>query len=104
MEKQAERLRTFEKDLVAAGLGDTYAASHAGLAADCVAVAGQRRQLIALGQIKPLPATNEAAADACYVDTANKLCNGLEAAVKTYEKSADPAEQKVYQVWRLTMH
>ena len=49
----------------------------------------QRRQLIESGKIKPLPAASEAAADRCYVETATKLCDGLEAVLKKYENAGD---------------
>jgi hypothetical protein len=45
-----------------------------------------------------------AAADQLYADTALKLCNGLEALLKTYETAADPARKKIYRVWREASH
>ena len=54
LEKRAGRLREFERRLVAAGMGASYEAAHARLAAECVAVAGQRLELLEGGKIKPL--------------------------------------------------
>ena len=99
LEKRAARLRDFERRLAAAGLGASYEAEHARLAADCVEVAGQRRQLIEGGKIKPLAGASEAAADRCYADTATKLCDGLEAVLKTYEHAGDQRKTKVYDAW-----
>jgi hypothetical protein len=99
LEKRAARLRNFKRRLTAAGLGTSYEAAHAHLAADCVAALGERRELIRRGKIKPLPQAREAVADRCYVDTATKLCDGLEAVLKKYENAGDPQRRQVYQLW-----
>jgi hypothetical protein len=99
LEKRAVRLRDFERRLAAAGLGASYEAEHARLAAECVAAVGLRRQLIERGQIKPLADAREAAADRLYVDTATKLCDGLEALLKTYENVGDRQKTLVYGAW-----
>jgi len=99
LEKRAVRLRDFGSRLAAAGLEASYEARHARLAADCIAVAEQRRELIKSGKIKPLPEASEAAADRCYVQSATKLCNGLEAVLKTYENADDRQRRRVYDAW-----
>jgi hypothetical protein len=99
LEKRAARLREFERRLTTAGLGTSYEAEHARLALDCIEVAGQRLQLIEAKKIKPLAAASEEAADRCYADTATKLCDGLEAVLKTYEHAGDPRKAKVYDAW-----
>jgi hypothetical protein len=99
LEKRAARLRDFERRLAAAGLGASYEAAYARLGADCVAAAGQRRELIKSGKLKPLPQVSEAAADKCYVETATKLCDGLEAVLKKYGDASDPQKRQVYEVW-----
>jgi hypothetical protein len=99
LEKRAAKLRDFESRLAAAGLEASYEARHARVAADCVAAAGLRQQLIKDGKIKPLPEASEAAADRCYVETATKLCNGLEAVLKTYENAGDRQRRQVYDAW-----
>jgi hypothetical protein len=99
LEKRAARLRDFERRLAAAGLGASYEAEHARLAADCVAAVGLRRQLIERGEIRPLAGAREAAADRSYMDTATKLCDGLEAVLKTYEQTGDRQKTLVYGVW-----
>jgi hypothetical protein len=97
--KRAARLRDFERRLTAAGLGASYEAEHARLAADCVATARQRRELIKTGKINPLPQAREAAADRCYLETATKLCDGLEAVLKKYENASDPQKRQAYELW-----
>jgi len=99
LEKRAARLREFEKRLASAGLGSSYEAAHARLAAECVAAVSQRRQLIAAGKVKPLPDGREAAADRSYVVTATKLCDGLEALLKGYEQAEDRMQRKIYAAW-----
>jgi hypothetical protein len=99
LEKRAARLREFEQRLTTAGLGASYEAEHARLASDCIEVAGQRLQLIEAKTINPLAAASEEAADRCYADTATKLCDGLEAVLKTYEHAGDPRKAKVYDAW-----
>ena len=99
LEKRADRLRDFERRLAAAGLGGSYAAAHARLAAESVAAASRRRHLIAEGGIKPLPAPREAAADSTYMTAASKLCDGLETALKGYEKANSRQQRKIYEVW-----
>jgi len=99
LEKRAVRLRDFERRLETAGLRASYEAEHARLAAECVAAVGLRRQLIERGQIKPLADAREAAADRSYVDTATKLCDGLEALLKTYGNLGDRQRTLVYGLW-----
>lgn len=102
LEKRTDRLRDFERRLAAAGLGASYAAAHARLAVECVAAIGLRRERIQHGKIKPLPTASEAAADRTYVQTATKLCDGLERVLKGYEKAEGRAQRKIRQLWALT--
>jgi hypothetical protein len=99
LEKRAGRLRSFAKRLAAEGLADGYEAAHANLAAECVAVARARRELIAGGKVKPLPGTREVAAERGYRDTASKVCDGIEAALAGYEKAASPRQQRISKIW-----
>jgi hypothetical protein len=99
LETRAVRLRDFERRLVAAGLGASYEASHARLAAECVTAAGLRQQLIEQGKLKPLPAASEAAADRSYADTATKLCDGLEAVLKRYAQAGNRRQENIYELW-----
>jgi hypothetical protein len=99
LEKRENKLRDFERRLAAAGLEASYEARHARLAADCVAAAGLRQQLIKDGKIKPLAEASEAAADRCYAETATKLCNGLEAVLKTYENAGDRQRRQAFEAW-----
>jgi hypothetical protein len=64
-----------------------------------VAAAARRQQSLARGELKPLPAPAEAAADRSYENTATKVCNGLEAVLKSYESSFDAHQAAVHRAW-----
>jgi hypothetical protein len=99
LNKRAVRMQRFERRLTGAGLGASYEAEHARLATDCIAAVRERRELIKDGKIKPLPQAREAAADRCYVETATKLCDGLEVVLKKYENAGDPQQRHIYELW-----
>ena len=44
----------------------------------------------------------EAAADRAYLDTAAKLCDGLEAVLKGYATAASSRERTIYAAWERT--
>jgi len=94
------RIRKFHERLVAAGLADSYEAAHAGLAVRYLETFHRRLELGAEGKLTPLPAPSQRAADTSYLATATKLCDGLEQALKSYEKSDDPHRKRVHQLWR----
>lgn len=94
-----KRIREFHQRLIAAKLGDSYEAAHAKLALDFLETVRRRKQLLADGNIKPLPPASQIAADKSYDDTARKLCEGLEAVMSNCAKSDNPAKRKAYQLW-----
>jgi len=98
--KRVERVREFHRRLQAARLGETYEAAHAKLVSDFAEVTDARRQLLKVDQLRRLPEPSQAAADKSYGDTLVKLCDGLEAVLKSYERSADPHHVKLFQLWR----
>jgi hypothetical protein len=101
LDAKAEKLRAFHAKLSGAGLANSYEAAHARLAIDCVAVAHERAAKLASGALKPLPeAASEAAADKCYADTAQKLCDGLEKTLAAYATSDDAAKKQVFALWQ----
>ena len=99
LDGRAATLREFEKRLNRAGLGGSYAEAHARLALRCMDVARERFQGLASGGIKPLPAASEKAADQSYIDTARKLCDGLDKVMATYDAPKDPAQKKIRALW-----
>lgn len=95
------RLRKFYLNLAAQGLADSYEASHARLAIDCLATLHARLALLSEGKLKPLSnPVSQAAADQLYFDTARKLATGLAQAVAVYEKSTDARQQQMGRLWR----
>jgi hypothetical protein len=98
LQRYAQRLPEFHRQMAAAGLGATYEAAHARLALASIAVICQRRQLQAEGKLKRLPEASQLAADKSYVDTAAKLCAGLEALLKGCEKSGAPARRRIGEI------
>jgi hypothetical protein len=97
-------LREFHRRLVAAGLGETSTAAHVQLALDCIETAHRRQHLLQTGKIKPLPGPTEAAADKSYLETAQKLCTGLDASLKSCETATAATPRKIYGIWRETPH
>jgi len=51
------------------------------------------------GKLPPLPEASQAAAEKSYVEAATKLCDGLDAVMKSYEKSSDERAQKIFDLW-----
>jgi len=96
---KATAIRQFHDRLVAAGLGHSYEAAHARLAVACFATACTRLKMVAEGKVPPLPADSQAAADKAYVETASRLCGGLETAVLSYASTEDAKKRQVYQSW-----
>jgi hypothetical protein len=99
----ATRIHRFHERLVEAGLAETYEAAHARLAIEFIAAMGDRQRMLRDGKIRPFPEPRRAAAaEKSYRDTAVKLCEGLQKAVASYEKSDDPHKKRVYDIWRET--
>jgi hypothetical protein len=93
------RLRAFEKDLKAEGLGETYEAAHARLCLAAVDACRERRSLLERSAIAELPAGSRAAADQAYIDTALKLGRGLDAVLKGYLNSPDEQKVRIYAIY-----
>jgi hypothetical protein len=94
------RLRRFYALLAKTELFDTYEAAHTRLALQAVATVYARRRLQTEGRISPL--TNgeaQKAADQSYLDAANRLCDGLEAAVKRDQGASEPRRKRIAACW-----
>jgi hypothetical protein len=100
LDQRTAALCVFQRRLTTAGLGETPEAAHARLALDFIETIRLRQSQLESGKIKRLPGPAQAAADQLYADTALKLCNGLDALLKTYETAADPARKKIYHGWQ----
>jgi hypothetical protein len=90
----------FHRQLAEAGLGETPTAAHVQLAIDCIETAQRRQHLLQIGEIKPLPGPAAAAADKSYIETAQKLCAGLDASLKSGETATAATPRKISGIWR----
>jgi len=100
LDKRAARLLEFAQALAKAGLGHSYEAAHARLAADYVATIHERRAMFAEGKLNPLSEPSQSAADKSYLDTAGRLCNGIERILSGYADSNDARKQQIHQLWK----
>ena len=85
--------------MTAAGFGDDYEAAHARLAVDCVSAVGARAAMLTDGKIERLPEASQAAADQSYVDTAVRLCEGIEGVLAAYAESTDARKRRIGGLW-----
>lgn len=95
----AAHVRAFLARLAAAGFGESYEAAHAQLILEAVLAVHERQGLLMAGKLSPLPEVSQAAADKSYMETATKLCDVLEALMKSYEKSSDERARKIADLW-----
>jgi hypothetical protein len=99
-----ERLRKFHRLMAENGLDGSAKAAHARLAWECLSATHTRLQFLDKGKLKPLASTvSQAAADWLYLDTVRKLADGLDRAIVSGVKSADPKEQKIADLWRQSL-
>jgi hypothetical protein len=95
----AEKLCKFHSELLHANLGETYEAAHAKLAVDYISTIKTRQQLMSKGKLMLLPEGSQAAADESYIDTAQKLCTGLEKVLQSYAQSEKAEKRQIYKIW-----
>ena len=104
LDRRVGPLREFHRRLAAAGLGETPTAAHVQLVLDCIETAHRRQHLVQTGKIKPLPGPSQTAADKSYIETAQKLCAGLDASLKSGETATAATPRKIYGIWREVSH
>lgn len=100
LQQKIARMSRFRDRLAAAGLADSYEATLAQLAADYLTAFIARRKLQDEGRIERLPGAADAAANRSYLDTASKLCSGLEQRIGSYTNSPAPHRKRVYETWK----
>ena len=100
LDERYKRLQRLYQRLTDAGMGDTYEAAHTSLALNCIATFYERRKLEAAGKLPQLPEASQVAADQSYVDTAVKLCDGLEDTIKSYKESKVPAKRRIFELYQ----
>ncbi len=99
LDARCKTIKTFLEKLTTSDLDSTYEAAHCRLALDAVRVVHRRRALQEKGQIAPLPVESQKAADRSYIDTAEKLCDGLESILKSYAQSDDSLQRRIHILW-----
>jgi hypothetical protein len=86
--------------LRAAGLGESYEARHAWLIVWHLQALRERLALEQEGKLPALAPVSQRAADASYLEAAKRLEEGLRRVLRSYEKSEDPHQRQVWEVWR----
>jgi hypothetical protein len=81
------------------GFGETYEAKHARLIVDYVEAIHVRAKMKSEGKINILPPSSQIAADKSYIDSANRLVQGLRIVIESYEQSNDPHKKRLYTIW-----
>lgn len=99
LEAKMPRLENFYRNMAKAGLIESYEARHARLVLQAIRASDMRKALLSSGKLPLLPEASRKAADQSYIDTAVRLFDGLEAVLKSYEKSSDPIQRKIYRIY-----
>lgn len=99
LNERVARMGRFLDRLAAAGQGNGYEAAHARLVLRFSSVCEERQALLAAGRLARLSEVSQAAADRSFIDTAAKLCQGLEKVLEAYTGSADPLKKKMSALW-----
>jgi len=97
--RKVAALLAFHGRCVSAGLAGSYHAAHARLGARTLGALVRRLELLAAGKLKPLPGRSHLAAMKCYVETVDKLHDGLAKTINSYKDSKDPHKKRVYELW-----
>ena len=96
---RVEQARRFHQGLVKSGLGESSEAAHARLVVQCYVAAHERAGLVANGRIARLPGASQAAADALYLNTVARLCDGLDKVMLGNAASKEPGKVRIHRLW-----
>ncbi len=94
-----ESIGLFCDRLARDGAGDSYEAQHARLIVDYLDAVHKRQRLKAAGLLSPLPPVSQLAADKSYLEAAERLAQGLQAVLRSYQTSKDPRQAKLAALW-----
>src|SRR5262249_25543196 len=94
------KLEAFEKAMSANQLADSYEAAHARLAREAIEIIPQRKIAVRNKQADVLPPASEKAAEQLYMDTANKLYDGLNNTLTEYQKSQEARKLQIARLWQ----
>lgn len=82
--KRADRVLALQEQLTSGNPDSAYLGAHIRLALRAIATVFERAELKRKGLLTPLPAESQAAADRSYIETAIRLCDGLDAVVSAH--------------------
>jgi hypothetical protein len=98
--RRVSLFRTLHDHLQQQQVPAEYEIGHIRLAAESLVVIQQRRKLQEARKISPLPEKSRTAAEKLYLDTATKLCDGLEKTLASYDQSPDETKQTIAKIWK----
>lgn len=93
-------LGAFYELLRAEGKQDEWAGAHARLAIQHLQALRERLRREAAGKLAPLSEPSETAANRSYLEAADRLGRGLSGLMAKYEKSEDPAQKHLSDLWQ----
>ncbi len=97
---RAETLARFLTQMSETGHWHDYEAAHALLAVECLMTIHERKRLQAEGKLPPLAdPKSQAAADQSYVDTYNRVREGLQKLMERYLASSDRRQRVIAALW-----
>jgi len=96
------RVGSFYTRLQDAGLGGSYEAEHAKLIVDYVAAIHERDKLKKEGKLQQLPEASQIAADRSYLEAADRLAQGLDKVMSSYERSGVAEKTQMAGIWSST--
>lgn len=101
--RKARRLEDFHRRLVARGLAGVYEAAHARLALESLATAHERFRRLDAGTLRLLAEPrSQVAADHSYLETAQRLVDGLVKVLNASASDGAPEKAEVIRCWEAT--
>jgi hypothetical protein len=98
--RKARRLQGFHRRLAERGLAGVYEAAHARLALESLATAHERFRRLDAGTLRLLAEPrSQVAADYSYLETAQRLTDGLVKVLTSYAAEGSPAKAPVIRCW-----
>ena len=92
----AAALHAFTKQMIAAGLGESYETAHAQLILEALRARNERQSLLRAGKLRRLEEPSQTVADKSYQESVDRLLNGFQTLMKSYENSPDPRRRKIF--------
>ena len=94
------KLCKFYDELKTKGFENTYEANHAKIAIEYLEIIFNRYNLKETDELRMLAPQSQLAADKSYLETALKLCDGLETTLNSYKNLGNDNKKMVYEIWK----